>query len=88
MKALIGNNLLKRTRPASKPFEIRDTRLRGFPLRVQPSGVMTFYVEYGRAKRMRLGRADAVSPDKARVRAKEILAKTAASVASRRRARV
>jgi integrase len=74
MRALIGNTLLKKIEPRDKPFEIRDTRLTGFLLRVQPSGVATFYVEYGRGQRYRLGRADAVKPDAARTRAKQILA--------------
>ena len=74
MRALIGNTLLKSIEPRPKPFEIRDTRLKGFLLRVQPSGVATFYVEYSRGKRCSLGRADAVKPDAARERAKEILA--------------
>ncbi len=74
MRALIGNTLLKRIEPRPKPFEVRDTRLKGFLLRVQPSGVATFYVEYARGKRYSLGRADAVKPDAARERAKEILA--------------
>ena len=74
MRALIGNTLLKKIDTRPKPFEIRDTRLKGFLLRVQPSGVTTFYVEYARGKRYSLGRGDAVKPDAARERAKEILA--------------
>lgn len=73
MQAFIGAELLKRAKPAAKPFEIRDTRLKGFLLRVQPSGTLTFYCEYGRGKRYRIGRADAVKPDAARRKAKEIL---------------
>ncbi len=74
MRALIGNTLLKKIETRPKPYEIRDTRLKGFLLRVQPSGVATFYVEYARGKRYSLGRSDAVKPDAARERAKEILA--------------
>jgi integrase len=74
MRALIGNSLVKRLSPAEKPFEVRDTRVKGFLLRVQPSGAMTYYAVYGRGKRISLGRADALSPDKARERARDILA--------------
>src|SRR5438045_1962681 len=74
MLALIGNGLVKQLRPAAKPFEVRDTRVKGFLLRVQPTGMMTYYAEYGRGKRIMLGRSDVVAPDKARERARDILA--------------
>ena len=74
MRALIGNTLLKSIEQRLKPYEIRDTRTKGFLIRVQPSGVKSFYVEYARGKRYNLGRTDAVKPDAARERAKEILA--------------
>jgi integrase len=74
MRALIGNSLVKRLRPSAKPFEVRDTRVKGFLLRIQPSGAMTYYAVYGRGKRISLGRADALSPDRARERARDVLA--------------
>src|SRR4029079_16287795 len=74
MQAAISLSLVKQLRPAAKPFEVRETRVRGFRLRVQPSGAMTYYAEYGRGKRIAIGRADVISPDKARERAKEVLA--------------
>jgi integrase len=74
MRGVIGNNLVKQLRPAAKPFEVRDTRVKGFLLRVQPSGSMTYYAEYGRGKRISLGRSEVLAPDKARQRAKDILA--------------
>jgi integrase len=74
MQGLIGNSLVKQLRPAAKPFEVRDTRVKGFLLRVQPSGVMTYYAEYGRGKRITLGRSEVLAPDKARERARNILA--------------
>jgi integrase len=77
MQALIGADLVKQTKPAEKPFEIRDTRLKGFLMRVQPSGTMTFYVELERGKRYRIGPVDAVKPEAARQRAKEMLSRTA-----------
>ena len=73
MQAVISNSLLKDLRPRDKPFEVRDTRLKGLILRVQPSGVMSYYVEYGRGKRKRIGRADAIKPAKAREDAKKVL---------------
>src|SRR5436305_2077887 len=74
MRALIGNSLVKQLRPGAKPFEVRDTRVKGFLLRVQPSGAMAYYVEYGRGKRVAIGRSDVIAADLARARAREILA--------------
>ena len=74
MQAVIDNSLIGSLRPLERPFEVRDTRLKGLLLRVQPSGVMTFYVEYGRGRRMKLGRVGAMTPAQARDQAKKILA--------------
>ena len=52
---------------------MRDTRLKGLLLRVQPSGVMTWNVEFGRGKRIGLGRVDAIKSVQARDEAKIIL---------------
>jgi integrase len=45
--------------PSKKPYEVRDTDIKGFLLRVQPSGVMTYYYEYrtqdGRKQRSKIG---------------------------------
>ncbi|HLO75342.1 MAG TPA: site-specific integrase [Magnetospirillum sp.] len=73
MRATISQNLIKTIKPDSRPFEIRDDRLKGLLLRVQPSGVMSYYVEYARGKRMCLGRADVLDPADAREKAKGVL---------------
>src|SRR5437764_6476266 len=77
MQALIGSTLVKQLQPGAKPFEVRDTRVKGFLLRVQPSGAMAYYVEYGRGKRIAIGRVDADASndvERARDRARDILA--------------
>src|SRR6266700_3575208 len=74
MQAAISISVVKQLRPAAKPFEVRDTRVKGFLLRVQPSGAMAYYVEYRRGKRIAIGRADVLLPDKARERARDVLA--------------
>src|SRR6185437_13320893 len=74
MQALISANLVRQLRPNSKPFEVRDTRVKGFLLRVQPSGIMTYYAEYGRGKRISLGRSNLIAVERARERARDILA--------------
>jgi hypothetical protein len=59
MRAIIGAKLLssKAAQPAEKPFEIYDSRLPGFTLRVQPSGVRSFYARTGRNTRVALGKS-------------------------------
>jgi integrase len=60
-----------------------DTDLKGFGLKVEPSGVMTWIVEYrpgtgGRGtakKRMSIGKAGVLTPEQARDLAKDILAR-------------
>ncbi|HTC52729.1 MAG TPA: hypothetical protein VK700_12405 [Steroidobacteraceae bacterium] len=44
MNAFIGAKLLSSptTLPKDQPFEIHDARLRGFMLRVQPTGMRSF----------------------------------------------
>jgi integrase len=74
MRSLISSSLIARLGPTGKPFEIRDTRLKGFLLRVQPSGMMTYYVEYARGKRVVIGPTTLTSLDQARANAKTILA--------------
>lgn len=75
MKELITKTTVQNAKAADKPIEVRDTRVKGFLLRVQPrTNVKTFYVEYGRGLRKKLGRADAMQPDDARTEARKILA--------------
>ncbi len=62
MQAIISNSLLKNLSPSERPFEIRDTQLNDLILRVRPSGVRSYYVEYGHGKRLQIVRADALAP--------------------------
>jgi integrase len=74
MQDMISKKLIAAVRPRPKPFEIRDSRLKGFLLRVQPSGAMTYYVEFARGRRVAIGRVGVVELDTARDRAKGVLA--------------
>lgn len=47
---------LKKLAPRDKPYEVRAPDLKGLLLRVQPSGVKTFYYEHSRGKREKLGK--------------------------------
>ncbi len=75
MQAFIGATLLtsKETQPQSKPFEIYDSRLPGFTLRVQPSGVRSYYARFGRNRRVVLGKVGTLAPDEARERCQKVL---------------
>lgn len=74
MKELISTSVVDSAKAEQRPIEVRDTRVTGFLLRVQPSGVKTFYAEYGRGKRKKIGRADVLKPDEARKKARTIIA--------------
>ena len=56
MRALVGPTLLESeiAQPRKQPFEIYDTRLSGFTLRVQPSGVRSYYARFGRKEAYRV----------------------------------
>jgi integrase len=79
MRAIIGAKLLasKDAKPAAKPFEIWDSRLSGFVLRVQPSGARSYYAQVGRGKRVALGKVGELTPDEARERCEKALGNVA-----------
>jgi Arm DNA-binding domain len=79
MQAFIGATLLtsKEAQPQSKPFEIYDNRLSDFTLRVQPSGVRSFYARFGRNRRVVLGKVGTVAPEEARERCQKVLGNVA-----------
>src|SRR5688572_1550855 len=74
MQKVITLTLVPQLRPAAKPYEVRDTRHSGLLIRGHPTGVKTSHLEHARAKRIKLGRSDASTPEQARTRAREILA--------------
>ncbi|CAJ0872990.1 hypothetical protein AMST5_02468 [freshwater sediment metagenome] len=69
--------------PGERPFIAFDTDLAGFGIRVMPSGVMSYIVEYrphggGRGvakRRVTLGKVGTLTPDQSRKTAADILAK-------------
>lgn len=84
MQAKITTKLVKSLTPKATPYEIFDTVLTGFLLRVQPSGSMSYYLAYraldGRGKRFRVGRADALTVAQARDLAEKYMAQVMAGV--------
>ncbi len=74
MKVTITQTIIEKAKPKTKPYEIRDKKLVGFLVRVQPTGKMTFYCEYRRGGRVKIGPESAYSVKSARILAKQILA--------------
>lgn len=78
-KILLSARLLATdaAKPRDKPFELSDSRLLGFTLRVQPSGVRTYYARLGRSGRVKLGKVGELTPDEARERCEKVLGNVA-----------
>ena len=70
MKAKLSTRTIQVLRPYDKPFEVVDLELKGFLLRVQPSGAMNHYFSYrneqGKRKRYRIGNSESLSPAQSR----------------------
>lgn len=79
MRTFIGAKLLssKVSQSKKKPFEIYDNRLAGFTLRVQPTGVRSYYARFGRNRRIALGKVGALLADEARERCQKVLGNVA-----------
>ncbi len=82
MRAKLSSRTIQALRPCDKPFEVVDSELKGFLLRVQPSGAMTYYFSYrngqGRRGRYRIGNSDSLSPAQARDQATLLSARVVA----------
>ncbi len=75
MKTKINTALLTKLQPKEKRYEVRDTELMGFMVRVQPSGKMTYRCEYERKKSIHVATVGTVTLKQARERARELIAK-------------
>ena len=70
MQKKLINRVVSQLSPKARPYEVRDTEISGFLLRVQPSGCMTYYFEYriagGKKNRTLLGKHGTLTPIQAR----------------------
>lgn len=71
---LISNSFIKTIQPRSAKYDVRDSKLIGFLVRVYPSGRMSYVVQYQRGKRITIGPVGVLTPAQARERATQILA--------------
>ena len=74
----IGIRSIATIKQGEKEIFVWDTILPGFGLRVMPSGVMSFFIQYRRGastRRFSLGRVGVLAPEKARKKAKIELAR-------------
>ncbi len=82
MKNKLTNRLVDSLTQREKPYEAKDLEIKGFLLRVQPSGIKTYYYSYynegGKRKRYKIGRHGTISPAQAR----DIATKLAGRVAN------
>ncbi|KTD60985.1 site-specific integrase [Legionella spiritensis] len=73
MQAKISNSLLKTLQPQEKVYDVRDTHLKGFLIRVHPSGSMSYICQYKRGRRINLGKVGVITAAQAREKALEVL---------------
>jgi integrase len=73
MKSKINNTLIKKLIPAEKEYEVRDSDLKGFMVRVFPSGTMRYICQYKRGRKINIGTVGIITPAQAREKAVEIL---------------
>lgn len=79
MQTIIGARLLNSdaAKPRATAFDLRDSRLTGFILRVQPSGTRAYFAQVARGKRVKLGDVGKLTPDEARERCEKVLGNVA-----------
>lgn len=69
----ISNNSVKKLKSKNELYEVRDIELKGFLVRVHPSGVMSYICQYRRGNRVTLGRVGIITAAQAREKALEII---------------
>lgn len=69
----ITDKTIRFAKPKDSRYEIRDTRLTGFMLRITPSGSKSFYVQLERGKKRKIGDAKIMTLTRARKLALDVL---------------
>lgn len=74
MRTKLTANVIERAIPRGRPFEIHDAGQPGLILRVQPSGIKSFVVQWARGRRVTLKpRFPSLTLERARAQAREAL---------------
>jgi len=74
----ISSRVLNNLSPQSKPYLIKDSNVKGFAVKVNPSGSIKIIAEVkyqGRSKRKKIGEYPLISPSDARTEAMVFLSK-------------
>ncbi len=70
MKAKLTNRSVASLKPQNRPYDARDTEIKGFLLRVRPTGSMTYFLQYrntdGLQKHYKIGTVGNITPVQAR----------------------
>jgi hypothetical protein len=84
VKAKLVATTINNLEPESVAYDVRDTDIRGFLLRVLPSGSMSYFYQYrnakGRQQNYRIGAAKSLKPRQARDVAETLAAKVISGV--------
>ena len=70
---VINDQTVRNAHPKAHRYEIRDSELRGFMLRVSPGGAKSWYVQLDRTHKRRIGDAHVLTASMARFRARDLL---------------
>lgn len=73
MRTQITKRTVFKAQPKDRPYEIRDTLVRGLILRVQPSGYKAWIVTWAHGKRKTLGAVERLTLEQARAHASHAL---------------
>ncbi|MCX5772775.1 MAG: tyrosine-type recombinase/integrase [Candidatus Hydrogenedentes bacterium] len=76
MRVKLTSKLVESLKPREKPYNVVDSELRGFLVRVEPSGVKSYFARYcvnGRQTQMKIADAAVKTPAEARDKAKKIM---------------
>lgn len=74
MRTALNKRSVISAEPRDRPYEVRDTQVRGLILRVQPSGHKAWIVTWAHGKRRTLGSVDHLTLDQARDHARQAVA--------------
>ncbi len=84
MKAKLLARLISTLKPGAGPYEVVDTEIPGFSIRVESSGTKTYYLRYrlpnGTRARLKLGASSALTAEQARDAAKAEAGKAALGI--------